>query len=687
MPISLTNRTLQLSTPFGEAVLLPERVRITERLSQPFVWTLELASETGDLNVDEILGYDITLSFELPSGGGTRYFNGFVTEFAQTGYRERLHEYRATVRPWLWFLTRTADCRVFQQKSVVDIFKEVAKKNGFSDYSLKLSGQYEPRTYCVQYRETDFNFLSRLLEQEGIHYFFEHSSGKHEMILCDDSTRLGTKSGYERVPFFAPSAQLGQQERDHFNRWTLTRSVQAAGYVTTDYDFEMPQTSLEGKSTIKRDHGRASFQMFDYPAGISGPSPTVSEDVAKIRLEELQSAFLVARGSGNAAGLGPGQRFELAQHPRRDMNTNYLVTAATYTLDAVALTGGEGDDSDSEFAVEIEAIDAKTRFRPPRLTPKPIVQGAQSALVVGQSGDEIVTDKYGRVKVQFFWDRYGKKDENSSCWIRVAQVWAGDGWGGLHIPRVGQEVLVSFLEGDPDRPIITGRVYNATSMPPYQLPDDSTQSGIKSRSSKGGTRDNFNEIRFEDKKGSELLYAQAEKDLTVLVKNDRSVEVRHDESVTVKNDRTDSVGNDETATVGKDRDTTIKNDEKHTVQQNRTTSVGADDKLKVTQDGNTDIGQSFTLTAGTQITLQTGAAKLVMKSDGTIELQGVTVKIEGSQSIAEKAGQSIEMSATQVKATGTSVEVNGTKTAIEGAIIDVNASGIASLKGALTKIG
>ena len=686
MAISLNNRTLQLATPLGPDALLPERVEISDRLSQPFEWTLDLLSESGDLNSDAILGKDVTLSFKLPATDAPRYFHGFVTEFAQTGYRRRLHEYQATVRPWLWFLTRTSDCRIFQRQSIPDIFEQVVKKHGFTDYRLKLSAQHKPWTYCVQYRETDFNFLSRLLEQDGIHYFFEHTRGRHVLVLCDDSTTLGKMPGYEEIPYFPPDGSLGQSPGDHFDAWSVTRMVQPGVYNTTDYDFEAPGISLLGKSQDSRKYARANFEMFDYPSAPAVLAPDDPKQIAKLRLEELQAQFMVARGQGDAAGVAAGWRFKLTQHPRRDMNIEYLVTSVNLLFQAPPLDGGS-DDLGAEVSVTVDAIDAKTPYRPPRLTPKPVIQGSQSAVVVGSAGAEIETDKYGRVRVQFPWDRYGKNDENSSCWVRVAQVWAGKNWGAMHIPRIGEEVLVSFLEGDPDRPIITGRVYNAESMPPYTLPENATQSGIKSRSSKGGSSENFNEIRFEDKKDSEELHVQAEKDLTIVVKHDRSKKVQHDETVEIQNDRKSNIGNNEKCSVGKDHETTVGNDEKRSVTQNRSTSVGSNDKLSVGKDSTSDIGNNLVVTAGQQITLQTGASKLVMKADGTIELQGVTIKIAGSQSISEQAGQSVEVKALQVSVNATTLELKGTKTAVEGALIDVNASGIASVKGSLTKIG
>jgi type VI secretion system secreted protein VgrG len=349
--------------------------------------------------------------------------------------------------------------------------------------------------------------------------------------------------------------------------------------------------------------------------------------------------------------------------------------------------GASGADGGTEFSVSIEAVDATTRIRPPRTTPKPVVQGTQTAMVVGKSGEEIDTDQYGRVRVQFPWDRYGKNDENSSCWVRVAQVWAGANWGAMHIPRIGQEVLVSFLEGDPDRPIITGRVYNGDSMPPYDLPANATQSGIKSRSSKGGAGANFNEIRFEDKMGEEVLTFHAEKDLKTVVEHDQAISVGNDETVDITHDRKSTIGNNETCSVGKDESTSIGNNETRAVSNNRTTTVGKDEGLTVGNNQTTNVSQNYQLTAGQEIVLQTGASKLVMKSDGTIELTGMTITVEGSQSVTVKAGQKIELNAMQLKVSGTTIDVQGTSTAIKSTLLDLQASAVASLKGSLTQIG
>lgn len=688
-------RSVHLKTPLGQDVLLPRLVIGSERISDPFRFDLNLLSERGDINPDDLLGKDITVTYQLPSGGGKRYLHGIVTELAQLGYRSRYHEYQAIVRPWFWQLSRTADCRIFQQKSVPDIFEEVVRQYGFTDYKLKLSGTYQKWDYCVQYRETDFNFLSRLLEQEGIYYFFEHSESAHLMVLADDAGAHQTVAGYDSVPFFPPDAPDAQRERDHISAWSFTKAMQPGAYANTDYDFENPRQSLLATETISRKHAHADYEMFDYPAELAKFSTGESSRIAKVRIQELQAAYMVARGQGNAAGLATGRRFKLTQYPRRDLNIEYVITATNFSLSGDGFDAGAGSD-EPEFTLSLEAVDAKTPYRPVRKTPKPSVQGSQTAVVVGPSGEEIYTDEHGRVKVQFHWDRYGKLNENSSCWMRVAQVWAGKNWGAMHIPRIGQEVIVSFLEGDPDRPIVTGRVYNGDNMPPYALPANKTQSGIKSRSSKGGAAANFNEIRFEDLKDQEQLFIHAEKnqdievendethwvghdrsknidnDETVHVKHNRTETVGNDESITIGNNRTEDVGKDETITIGKNRtenvgdneSVTIGKDQSLTVGGNRTHDVGKDETItiakkqqntigdarttSVSKDDTLNVGKKLTIEVADQISLTTGSASIVMKKDGTITIKGKDITLDGSGKINVKASSDVVIKGSKV---------------------------------------
>jgi type VI secretion system secreted protein VgrG len=630
----LTNRTVSLSTPFGADVLLPRMISGSERLSEPFRYDLQVLSEKGELNADDILGKELTLSFQLPSGGAKRFFNGMVTEFSQLGYRRRFHLYQLSIRPWFWLLTRTADCRIFQQMSVPDIFEEVVKQYGFTDYKLKLKGSYQKWDYCVQYRETDFNFLSRLLEQEGIYYYFEHTDGTHMMVLADDGSAHGKVPGYESVPFFPPEASDAQRERDHLSSWSFTKSVRTTAYATTDFDFKNPRQSLLSNDNIARQHAQASFEVFDYPAELSKFSSGESSRISEIRIQELQAAYALMRGQGDAAGLAAGARFKLTKYPRADLNIEYLIIGTSLSLSSDDFDAGHGGET--EFSLSLDAIDAKTPFRPERNTPKPIVQGAQTAMVVGPGGEEIYTDEHGRVKVQFHWDRYGKNDEKSSCWVRVAQIWAGKQWGAIHIPRIGQEVIVSFLEGDPDKPIITGRVYNGDSMPPYALPANKTQSGIKSRSSKDGAAANFNEFRFEDKKGSEQVFLHAEKN--------QDIEVENDETHWVGHDRKKTVDHDETTHVKHDRMETVDSNENITIGINRTESVGSNESISVGSNRSKSVGGSETVSVALQRTHTVGVNE--------------SIAIGAAQEVAIGAAQTITVGANQSTSVGNNQSIN-----------------------------
>ena len=669
MVLTQSDRQIRLETPLGKDALLAGRASIVEELGRCFELDIFAMSEKSDLDADQILGEEISLECLLGEDRGSRFFHGHVTEFAQTGYSDGLHQYQIQVRPWLWFLGRTSDCRAFQSKTVPAIVEEVFREYHFTDYELRLNRSYEPWDYCVQYRETDLNFVSRLLEQEGIYYSFVHEKDKHKLVLSDDVGSHKATENYEELPFFPPDEYGAERERDHVSDWRYSKTVHPGAYALSDFDFENPQKDLVAKAVKSRPHAKSSYEMFDFPGEYSPLERKVGEGVAKTRLEELQAQHYVCRGEGSAIGLATGSLFKLTDHPRDDQNGEYLITSTRITVSSnVYSTDGGGT---SESHVSFDCIESDTPYRPVRTTPKPLVTGTQSALVVGKSGEEIWTDKYGRVKVQFHWDRYGERDEKSSCWVRVAQVWAGKKWGAIYVPRIGEEVLVSFFEGDPDRPVITGRVYNGDSMPPYGLPANATQTGIKSRSSKGGGDADFNEIRFEDKKGSEEVYIHAQKDLMAVVENDESIHIMHDDSVKIDNDLTSEIGHDETRKIAHDRKTNV--------EGNEILEVGVDHTEKT--------GKNYELTAGDQITLKTGAAKIVMKKNGDIEISGKNISIKGTAKVDVKASSKATMKAPQIEVSGTQVTVKGTKTAVEGTMLDLKGSAIASLKGGLTKIG
>ncbi|MET0065409.1 MAG: type VI secretion system tip protein TssI/VgrG [Candidatus Thiodiazotropha sp.] len=613
MAFTQSNRQLLIKTPLGPDELLILRMEAREEQGRLFEFTVDLLSDNESIVHDDLLGKPMTVEMDMVEGS-KRYFNGYVSRFTQVGHIAFFAHYRATLRPWLWFLTRTSDCRIFQNKKVPDIIKEVFRDNGFTDFEDKLSASYREWEYCVQYRETDFNFVSRLMEQEGIYYFFTHVDGKHTLILCDGYSSHSPLEAYTEIPYLPATESGSSRWTDYVYQWSYTKSVQPGRYAHTDYDFKKPKSDLAVNAPQPRGYTYSDLEIYDYPGEYEETSD--GDSYARSRIEEIQCGYEVLEGEGIARGLCTGGLFSLIEHPRGDQNREYLITSTTCYLHSDAFESVPEIAEGPLFTCEFRCADSKENFRTSRTTPKPMVQGPQTAVVVGKAGEEIYTDEYGRVKLQFHWDRYGGRDENSSCWVRVAQVWAGKNWGAMHIPRIGQEVIVDFLEGDPDRPIITGRVYNADQMPPYGLPANMTQSGIKSRSSKGGSGENFNEIRFEDKKDEEQVYIHAEKNQDNVVENNettqvgvnRTENVGNDETISIGHDRTEDVGNNETITIGVDRTETVGSNETVTIGSNRTVNIGSNKTEIVGINKVETIGAAKALTIGAAYQVTVGAA-------------------------------------------------------------------------------
>ncbi len=670
-----TMHQARVFTPLSPDALTLIRMTGRERLGRLSKFDVELVGRDESVPFADLLGKDMTVEMELPDGS-VRRFHGLVTRFAQVGSEGRRVLYRASLAPWLWFLSRTADCRVFQGASAPDIVMGVFRELGFTDFRDDLTRSYAPRVYCVQYRETDLNFVSRLMEEEGIYYFFEHSEGKHTLVLSDSLSAHSPSEEGAEIPF-SPQVEASQREEARITQWQQVKAVEPGAIVLNDYNFEAPRANQRVTCANPKDHAHGEFEVYDYPGLYTDPAR--GDSLAQARLEEYHTRSHVVRGAGTARGLATGRLFTLTQHPREDQNVEHLVTATEFTVSNPELESGLPDDA-PVYSVRFEAIPSRQRYVTPRMARRPFVQGPQTAVVVGKAGEEIWTDQHGRVKVQFHWDRYGKNDENSSCWVRVSQPWAGKGWGAVAIPRIGQEVIVDFLEGDPDQPIIVGRVYNADNMPPYALPDNKTQTGIKSRSSKGGSADNFNEIRFEDLKGDELVYIHAEKNQTIVVENDKNENVGHDEVRGIGNDRTDSVGRDEdrqvgrhrtdtvgknesrtvgdnqtetvgkdqTVTVGENRSVTVGKNETRTVTEVQSISVGKDRSTNVGQNDTTTVSKAFLLDVGDSIVLKTGSAQIVMKKDGTITIEGKDVTINASGKIQAKASKDVILKGSKI---------------------------------------
>lgn len=654
MSVSQQSREIEIITPLGGDVLLLREMTVTEELGRLFSINVEMAS-TEDINFEDLLGQNV--SIRLNNGRDKRFFNGYVSSISQGVSEGRYARYYATIHPWLWFLTRTADCRIFQDKKTPDIIKDVLREQGYSDIEDRLKGNYRPWDYCVQYRETDFNFISRLMEQEGIYYYFKHEQGKHTLCLADDSASHDKMPGCYGISYYPPNEAV-VRESECISGWNIVKQLQTGTYCLNDYDFEHPKADLHVNSNIIRDHDRASFEIYDYPGEYVKNDE--GSDYVKFRIQELQSQYARMQGNGNVRGLFCGGLFKLDLFPRKDQNREYLVTSVTHNV-RIDSFDGTGSGS-SHYGNSFSVIESSAPYRSARLTPKPFVQGPQTAVVVGPSGEEIYTDKYGRVKVQFHWDRLGKKNENSSCWVRVSHPWAGKNWGMIAIPRIGQEVIVDFLEGDPDQPIITGRVYNAEQMPPYELPANMTQTGILTRSSKGGSAANANELRFEDKKGSEQIYLHAEKNQDIEVENDETHWVGHDrkktidndETTLVKHDRTETVGNNETITIGVNRTETVGSNESITIGSNRSKTVGANETVTVALQRTHLVGVNETIGVGGAQEIGIGAFQAVaIGAYQTINVGAYqSTNVGANQSNSIGANQSTDVGANQTESVG-----------------------------------
>lgn len=674
MPLKQQNRLLAMETALGADVLAVRTVAVQEEISRLFQIEAELSSEDGCVAFDKVVGQNTTIRLEV-AGGKTRYFNGFVSRFVQVANVGGHAHYRATIIPWLWFLTRTSDCRIFQKKSVPDIVEEVFKGHGFNDYKLKLSASYPPREYCVQYRETDFNFVSRLMEQEGICYFFEHENGKHILVLADSISSHKPFEGYAEIEF--KELEKGAEGREAITDWVIEREVQPVAYALTDFDFKKPKVSLSASTSVSRQHGAAQFEVFDYPGEYEVKAE--GDRLTKVRLDELQSKHELLRGHAGAKGLATGCIFQMTGHPRADQNRGYLITAVSLQVDAGEFSSVAGIGNGGEyFSCNFTSLSSEQAFRPARLTPKPIVQGPQTAMVVGPKGEEIHVDKYGRVKVMFHWDRYAKADENSSCWIRVSSEWAGKKWGAIYTPRIGQEVIVEFLEGDPDRPIITGRVYNGDAMPPYDLPAEKTKSTLKSNSSKGGN--GFNEIRFEDKKGDEQIFIHGEKDEEIRIKHDAKEWIGNDRHLIVKKDQLEKVEGDKHSIVKGDRLSKIEGDHGETTKGDHHAAIDGADHLavkgdhcvKVTGDASFKTAKNLNQEAGMKISLKSGQDFHGKAGMNFAMAAGMAVHIKAGTTLLIEAGAQLSL-----KVGGNFIDINPGGVFIKGTMVMINSGGAA----------
>jgi type VI secretion system secreted protein VgrG len=628
---------ISLKTPLGKDALLLTSFSGHEAISRLYQFELGTIVPVGStIDFSKIVGQKVTISL-LQADGKPRFFNGFVSSFAATGGDHRFTHYRAQVVPWMWLLTREADCRIFHDKTVKEVIEKVFQDRGYHDYSFSLNASYPKMEYCVQYRESDFNFVSRLMEQNGIFYWFEHKDGSHTLKIADSQNAFEPCPG-QKSARYAPVAGAVEQE-DHVSTFAFGQELKTGKCTLTDYNFETPSTDLSAtEATIYTVGPNASFELFDYP-GLFAKKSDATTAVTR-RMQEEEAGHLTCHGEGTCRAFSAGSRFELKDYPVTLPDKSLILTEVQHIVSVEGrYSSDSGKHEADKYTNRFVCIPQSVRYRPARLTPRPYMHGPQTAVVTGNDGEEIWTDKYGRVKVLFPWDR--RKDD--SCWVRVSQDWAGKNWGMINIPRIGQEVLVSFLDGDPDRPLITGRVYNADQMPPYPLPDNGTRSTFKTRSSKGGGTDNYNELRFEDKTGSEQIFLRGEKDLDIQIKNDAREQIGNDRSLVVKNDQKEQIGGDLHGQI----------------QGSQFDDVSGDLHLHVGGALNQKTDQTISIEAGQNLYEKSGQ-NYAHQAGQTIHLKaGMTVVIEAGTEISlQVGGNFIDINPAGVTITGTMVMIN-----------------------------
>jgi len=667
----LKNRQLRMEGTYKAKDVFLKSARISEKLSTLTDTKIEFLAKDKKLELKEIVGSKITLLMK-DEQDKDRKFIGWCISAEYIGLYQGYGHFIADVRPWFWFLTRANECRIFQDLTTVEIIEKIMGDHGFSDYEFKLSGSYKKRVYCVQYRETDFDFISRLMEEEGIYYFFTHENDNEILVMADGIQAHKPTPGGPEFEFQFREKQY-RRKTDHIFDWNAVERVVSGKVTLADYDFESPRADQKKSKVIaKGTHSHKDHEVYDYLGHYR--TTKNGEAMARTRMEAKAAEHQRWRGVGNVRTMGAGQTMKLKGHPRVKDADEFLLVSAVHHLQIE--TDYEDDetinqliddrlefdpDNKDTYRCIFEVMPKKEPFRAPLITPWPEIAGLQTAVVTGPSGEEIHTDKYGRIKVQFHWDREGEKDEKTSCWVRTVMPWTGKNWGMIAIPRIGQEVAIQFEEGDPDRPICTGMLYNSETMPPYTLPASATQSGIVTRSSKSGSKETFNELLFEDKKGDELVRFQSEKDYKQIVKNDAEITIglekkdkgdltqtihRHktetiktgDKTCTVETgseirsiatDQTEDVGSNLVQNVGADRTRTVGANEEVTVASNLTETVGTNMSTTVGSDLTIDAGSDILETAGNSITIEAGTEILLKVGGSSIKIDNVGVTIKG----------------------------------------------------------
>lgn len=688
------NRFLRIETGLGKDTLLLRRVQGSESLSELFCFELDLLSYDENINPADIVGDHVALSLDATSSA-PRYLNGYVKSFVYTGLEKRgLYGYKAEIVPWLWFLDKRTNCRVYQNQNVQQIIESLLGELGFKDYVFSLSEEHPAMDYCVQYQESDFQFISRLMEQEGIFYFFEHQADKHILHIVDSAAAYETLSG-ETLEHSS-----GSRGKQYINAWQHRFHYCSGAFAQTDFNFENPNHSLltETPTSVKLKNN-AALELFDFPGNYRDTQQGQSLTRLRMQQEEMAYENIVARS--NIHQLELGRKFKLrSDENAADNKKQFVITRIEhYGFDGSYLEekDQDGAGSGSSYSNQFSCIPAAITFRPACRIKKPRIDGVQTAVVVGKAGDEIYTDKYGRIKLQFHWDRYGSKNEESSCWVRVATPWAGTKWGTLNIPRVGQEVVVTFVNGDPDQPLVIGGVYNGAHMPPVSLPEGKNYAGTKSRSAKGDSS-SFNEMSIDDTKGSEQLKFHAQKDFNTTVGNNLSSAVTGNASYNVDGDSSSTVGGNATLTVQGNETSSVQGNQDASVQGNRSSTIAGNLTENTAGKVEASIGTSESRTVGTNQDLTVGTNQVM--NVGANQTVGVganqetsiggnqTVNVSGNQNISALA-QNVSIS-TNANTSALNINVQGQaqiNLSVAGSSISIDASGITlAMGGSFVKI-
>jgi type VI secretion system secreted protein VgrG len=665
-------RILTFTSPLGKDVLLPEHLAGMEGISELFFYQLDLLATT-DTKVDpkKIVGQKVTVAIQATDSGTQRYINGFVSGFEINGGDEEFNNYRAYIVPSLWALTLNKNTRVFQDMTVVDVIKSVLSNYKISPAD-ETSNTYTKMEYCTQYRETDFAFISRLMEQHGILYYFKHSQDDHTFTLQDVSSKLSA-CPIQNTFRYAPQGDRTEGFYDFVVTDFHSRTSMVTGtYTAWDYGFVPYNVSID-KQTTRAPLGQNNNENYDYANSAAAylkknDSQSKIPDLVKFlnttRYQSGDASSVIIEGNSNAVCLQTGYNFELSKHPQSSLNEKYLITRVEHNVRQMPSYRSKNQGPREPYGNTFTAIPFSIPYRPPLKTPKPVVNGMHTGKVVVNSGEDSFMDKYGRVNVQFWWDRQRKPNTPDNTLLRVAQSWAGKGWGTYFWPRVDDEVLIDFIEGDPDQPIVVGSVYNGVNMPKYDPAGQYTLSGILTRSSKDGGAANANELRFEDLKGKEQIYMNAERDY--------DLHVEHDWHTLVGNEQHTKITSNQFEEVDGDSHLLVKGKQLHEIDGEADLNVKGDYKESVGQDSSINVGQNLNEKVGMNYSLQVGQNQFNKSGMLYVVDSGQEVHIKGGMNVVIEAGMNVCLSGP-----GGFVSVGPTGVIIQGTLVMINSGGAA----------